>query len=285
MKITIPTGEQLADHLAGLDRLLLAKGWERSAIVWAFTVGDGQGSRSDFAQNCAKFPVSIREFARLGFAGLKSDNTVRHYREQWQAAIDDGLAQPAQPGETVELPDRPWPPQPLANQGRVTEDQAESIRVAAEEIGAGASSAVKVASSPNAMKAAIIGDDRAAKAAREALHQRAVNEVNQRATDPEYQRRRAEIDAERATDPGQRELYQGGDLAHLKHNISKMTLLVKEAEALARRLDDATEGQREQVRYLLDRHQDAYRYLIDWARGEAKGWDDALAELVEGEGA
>lgn len=103
-RIPASLDEAKAD-LNGLAALLTAKQWQRAAIVYAFTEPE-QGARMDIAQNRAKLP--IRDFARLGIAGLQSDNTVRAYRKAWQSAIDDGHARPVSPGDQVQLPRLPW---------------------------------------------------------------------------------------------------------------------------------------------------------------------------------
>jgi hypothetical protein len=68
--------------------------------------------------------LTTKEFAALGIVGLKSDNTVREYRKAWQSAIDDGQAVEIKPGDTVDLPDRTWPPTAhYAPGARVTETE------------------------------------------------------------------------------------------------------------------------------------------------------------------
>lgn len=109
--IKIPTAKQLANRLGGLDRLLTAKKWERAAIIWAFTTSDDKGGRPNATDpESGRFPVPVREFARLGFAGLVKPDTVTIYRQRWQEAIDSGAAPSVAPGDEIELPDMPWPP-------------------------------------------------------------------------------------------------------------------------------------------------------------------------------
>lgn len=109
--VKIPTVEEFKNSLTGLDRLLTARQWERAAIVWAFTTSDDPGGRpSKTVRKSGQFPVPIREFARLGFAGLSDKDTVLGYRAAWQSAIDRGNAKEVSPGDEVELPDLVWPP-------------------------------------------------------------------------------------------------------------------------------------------------------------------------------
>lgn len=106
-KIHVP--DSLAEAIAslnGIDGLLTAKEWERAAIVFAFTAEGGTpGPKVDRGGFTA---ISCREFAALGIAGLRSDQTVRRHRKAWQDAIDRGKAVAVQPGSEVTLPDLPW---------------------------------------------------------------------------------------------------------------------------------------------------------------------------------
>lgn len=92
MKIKIPASiEDAVAELAGVERLLMAKEWERAAIVAAFVDMPGQGKASS--------SLSTREFAGLGIAGLKSKDTVQRYVEAWART---GKPRP-RPGEVVDL--------------------------------------------------------------------------------------------------------------------------------------------------------------------------------------
>lgn len=103
----IPTGDELAERLAGIEGLLTAKQWERAAIVFAFTevgeIGAGRWRKPQPPK------MNIREFSRRGYAGLSTNKSVEHYRNAWLAAIDSGHAVPVEPGQTTRLPDLPFP--------------------------------------------------------------------------------------------------------------------------------------------------------------------------------
>lgn len=104
MNVRIPdTIEEMKERLGTLGRLLTAQGWERAAIVYAFTYEPGQGSRSDLANN-SQVAMTCNAFADLKIHGLTQHNTVCRHRRNWQAAIDDGLAVAAKPGDDVVLP-------------------------------------------------------------------------------------------------------------------------------------------------------------------------------------
>lgn len=80
--------------LEGIEGLLIAKEWEKAAIVYAFS-GDGSGP-------------AIKAFANQGITGLRGTETVRRYRTSWQNSIDAGLSKPVRPGDRVDLPDAAW---------------------------------------------------------------------------------------------------------------------------------------------------------------------------------
>lgn len=102
--IRIPTTiEEMTSKLNGIERLLTAKGWERAAIVYAFTA-DQQGTQVGGRKKVSD-RLGIEEFAELGIAGLASRPTVRKYRDLW---AEHGT--PCDPGDEVELPDLPFPP-------------------------------------------------------------------------------------------------------------------------------------------------------------------------------
>jgi hypothetical protein len=103
-KINIPgTIDEAVASLTGIGALLIAKEWERAAIVAAFvTLSEGKGKRN------ARTSISPVEFAALGVVGFKSKDTVRAYAQAWQEAINQGKAVAAEPGATVALPDLTW---------------------------------------------------------------------------------------------------------------------------------------------------------------------------------
>lgn len=126
--ITIPTAEELTSTLAGLDRLLTAKEWERAAIVYAFTRTGEPGRPAGNDPTSGRFPVPVREFSRLGLAGLSKPDTVTMYRNRWQEAIDAGFACSVKPGDEIELPDLEWPPTRTGTDGdRRTESKVQKV--------------------------------------------------------------------------------------------------------------------------------------------------------------
>lgn len=90
--------------LDGLGGLTTAGHWGTAAIVWAYTEPGTGGPRT--ASKVTQ--LSLREFADLKIRGLSSLNSVRKYRERWQRAIDDGIAESAEPGQSVALPTEPF---------------------------------------------------------------------------------------------------------------------------------------------------------------------------------
>lgn len=94
--------EAVVDKLDGVVELLTAGQWATAAIVWAFTE-DKQGANQH--QKKVSDALGIEEFSKLGIRGLSSVPSVRKYRKRWQEAIDEGIAEPSEPGRHVRLPD------------------------------------------------------------------------------------------------------------------------------------------------------------------------------------
>jgi hypothetical protein len=102
--------------LTGLDALLTSKGWERAAIVFAFTtLGEHGGDRSKVRSDLALTPA---EFAELSIAGLSSKNTVQRYHEMWVKHGDTSI----KPGDVVTLPSIGFPPEDRNKGTRMPKD-------------------------------------------------------------------------------------------------------------------------------------------------------------------
>lgn len=102
-----PTLDETVGLLDAVGGILSAGYWGTAAIVYAYTADDDKGGRPrKDAENLVKNnQVSLSEFAELGIRGMTTRNSVRKYRNAWQKAVDEGWAEPAQPGERVALPD------------------------------------------------------------------------------------------------------------------------------------------------------------------------------------
>jgi hypothetical protein len=137
--------------LEGIDQLLTAKGWERSAIVYAFTYEGKPGPQ--IAREVVR--STIREFAGKRIGGLRTQDAVRHYRDAWKRAIEEYGAADVRPGQKVTLPDQPFPafyPTNMNPAGR------ENLAQQAEADGVGISKVMNVAANPKAVASAITAD-------------------------------------------------------------------------------------------------------------------------------
>lgn len=129
--INIPASiEDATNRLGAVERLLVARNWERAAIVAAFvqpsTQGVGLGNTTS--------RVSPATFAALGIAGLRTQDTVRLYAQRWLDAHDNI---PPQPGAEVELPEDDWPPSRTGTNGHSSEQgMADTIAEMTERHGA-----------------------------------------------------------------------------------------------------------------------------------------------------
>ena len=120
-RVRIPADiDSVVSALNGLDPLRTASKWERAAVVFAFT---RDSEPSEIERGNGPLPLLPREFAALGIVGLKSDQTVRRYRHAWAWAVEQGSAQPVQPGDAADLPDVDWElvprPEPPAGYARL----------------------------------------------------------------------------------------------------------------------------------------------------------------------
>lgn len=99
-KFTIP------NDIEGVMGLLMARGWERSAIVYAYT----KNARGGMNRENPTHPYSFSEFAALGINGLRDQETVAIYHQHWTDAMKKRKAHAVKPGDTIQVPDLKFPP-------------------------------------------------------------------------------------------------------------------------------------------------------------------------------
>lgn len=92
--------EQAVAALEAKCRLSAATEWEKAALI-AMLVGPPRPGYTDA-------PYSTSELAALGFHGLRSESTVRRYRDAWFLVRGDM----PRSGEPLELPDEDFPEAP-----------------------------------------------------------------------------------------------------------------------------------------------------------------------------
>lgn len=104
MRIKTPiTLKDARERLATLDQLVLAKEWERAAIVATFVRLDTPPGPKDMKDVSYLTPLT---FAEMGVVGLASAPTVRKYVRAW---LDNNDGQYPAYGKTVTLPTVPFP--------------------------------------------------------------------------------------------------------------------------------------------------------------------------------
>jgi hypothetical protein len=159
--------EDARTKLAQLDDISTKTGWHRAAIVYAF-VKPAQGQRATLRETPRSF--TLTEFAKLRIVGLADRDTVAHYYDAWQSAVDAGMAVPTTPGGDVALPAMAWPPNPTVAQTISDTDRRERIIDAAKDAGMKAGSkALDIAANPKSLAVAIQADEETARVAAEAL--------------------------------------------------------------------------------------------------------------------
>jgi hypothetical protein len=108
-------------QLEGVSKLLHAQQWERAALITAL-VGPPTGRTgrpSKKSLHVVTYRYSVATLAALNFPGLRSQDTVRHYRDQWckNRPVPDL-------GDEIDLDDPPLPEWEGTNTARVREQQA-----------------------------------------------------------------------------------------------------------------------------------------------------------------
>lgn len=105
---SIPDLADLRDALGGLDRLLQATEWEKSAIVRAYCKPSSGGRPKKTRGNSPEFRPgewSFEYFSSLGYAGLRDRGTVRRYYDAWdQTGMNDPIIGHTQIKPTIRFP-------------------------------------------------------------------------------------------------------------------------------------------------------------------------------------
>lgn len=128
MAVIIPsTLDEVKEHLNGLGKLVTAKEWERAAIVWAWT-REGVNQYESLVSSYQA--MTITDFAKLGIINLSSRNSVREYRQRWQAIVDElGDAYAVRPGDEIPPVEKPWREEKSRDDGDVDSDESTSDSV------------------------------------------------------------------------------------------------------------------------------------------------------------
>jgi hypothetical protein len=104
--MTRQTRTIIPETIEGVAALFTARKWDKAAIVWAYVDANGRGKRGGIRRRTKEYTPD--SFADLGLFGLSSNQTVLHYWQAWQDAIDSGDAQPVAPGDEIPTVDLPW---------------------------------------------------------------------------------------------------------------------------------------------------------------------------------
>lgn len=119
-KFKVPGTFTVPDTIEGVVGLLKARGWEKSAIVYAYTKKPAVGRPEKLGEipqittgDTITFPCSYSEFASLGINGLQERHDVAWYRQQWVEWIaiagEDAMVGP---GDTIDVPGHKFPVHP-----------------------------------------------------------------------------------------------------------------------------------------------------------------------------
>lgn len=127
------------DRLMALDRLLTATGWELAAIIATFVEPATKGGdRRSVDFNSRSGIETADAFAKRGIRGLSSPSTVLRYVDLWM----DNVGERPTPGESITLPDLPFPPQERNKGSRTTTSNIGSTIRESPEMAAAAADAI-----------------------------------------------------------------------------------------------------------------------------------------------
>jgi hypothetical protein len=179
-RVTVPQSFTVPDTIEGVAGLLTARKWEKSAIVYAWTLPEESGGRPKSVKKLPLFNIS--EFADLGITGLTSRPTILAYRNAWVWAVEQGLAQPAIPGKMIELPEGvDFPPTTVTYNRPHTLDA--EYQAEADDAGITRDAVRRAAANKAALKAAIKADPEVEQAAWDAIQEKESKKASQRRSD------------------------------------------------------------------------------------------------------
>lgn len=139
-RIKVPDNiEQAETRLATLDGIATATGWERAAIVYAFTYDAKRGGGPN--RNAQNGALTVAGFAALKIKGLTSRNTIDYYRQCWKDAMAANLVgnikpEDVLPGSSITLPTADFPPQERNAGSRTSADPEVAVKQVIEKHGA-----------------------------------------------------------------------------------------------------------------------------------------------------
>jgi hypothetical protein len=108
MKFSIPpTLDEAVIRCTELGNIVMAREFERAAIVWAYTEPGKPGPRKVSSSNSPRFEkTSFAKFSELGIPGLTSATSVRAYWEVIEQLIfGERALEPYEIGDEIEFPE------------------------------------------------------------------------------------------------------------------------------------------------------------------------------------
>lgn len=103
---TVPsTRDEILSEIGLTSELHKATGWRLAALLSSVVRLPGTGTRR--GERRKSTPFTAKEFAALGYRGLRSDKTVSVYVQRWLDA-NDGMY--LSPGDEYVVPSLDWPP-------------------------------------------------------------------------------------------------------------------------------------------------------------------------------
>ncbi len=265
--IHIPSSfDEAKERLVALDGFATATGWERAAIVYAYT-------ENNLLPSSGK-KISFHQFAALGIVGLKSDTTVARFHAAWATAIEQHGAPEVEPGGMVELPTAPWPPAEKSFNSIRDEGKRKAVTAEAEAQGISRDMVANIAENKRAIAAAIKADPDVAQRAAEALAETSQGRMT--ALNAMH-----EVDELRLKARGGTPVPRGEKPLEWMVKLRQAVGFAEEAVALTAPYEGYTDTQREFINASAKRLVAAGEWLLDGRTEQLN--DEALHQWIDGE--
>jgi hypothetical protein len=272
--ITVPVSiEAATERLTALDALLTVRGWERAAIVWAFTYDAPRGRPRSNVENST---FTVAGFAAKKIRGLAARDTVIFYRSEWKAAMERGEAADVKPGEKVALPTSDFPSRKGNEGSRTSADPERAVQQVIEKHGADVVAKTVIKAVPKEVGKAVASDhDASVAVSRERLERTRSHEDRRRLTRTNAERSRRMDDA---VDDATTAMENTG-LMHHQATLDVLTARrwLRRAVGQFERNPSMDEEQREETEAALAECE----HLIMLLRGDTGSWTQGDLEFLE----
>jgi hypothetical protein len=260
-------------RLTDLDSLATATGWERAAIVYAFTYEGTGGPRTVRVSG----QLTIRQFAEQKIKGLSNKDTVSWYRKVWKEHGED-----VKPGQAITLPTEEFPQQSDNQGSRVSADPVKAVKQVIDKHGADVVAKHTASSAPGAVARQVAQPEVARQIAKSRALSNTVNKAQVDEAHPGYRDRLQKTQAKRraqqdANDAAAGEMIRAIDGEHPVEDEMSMALMHARRAVKERELFAPSENQAARIEIQVDEMD----VLMKALRGLSVLDEDALQAILE----